>query len=42
MNRLNSAAVPPLLLLLLPQAGIVTDLWLWHGALIDVLADMKG
>jgi hypothetical protein len=32
-----------LLLLLLPlQHGIVTDIWLWHGAFIDVLADFKG
>uniref|UniRef100_A0A383W9N2 S1 motif domain-containing protein n=1 Tax=Tetradesmus obliquus TaxID=3088 RepID=A0A383W9N2_TETOB len=22
--------------------GIVTDIWLWHGAFIDVLADFKG
>jgi hypothetical protein len=31
-----------LLLLLLLQHGIVTDIWLWHGAFIDVLADFKG
>ncbi|KAF8068209.1 hypothetical protein HT031_001895 [Scenedesmus sp. PABB004] len=22
--------------------GVVTDLWLWHGALVDVLAEFKG
>lgn len=22
--------------------GIITDIWLWHGALVDVLADYKG
>lgn len=28
--------------LLLVQVGIITDIWLWHGALVDVLADFKG
>lgn len=26
----------------LVQVGIITDIWLWHGALVDVLADYKG
>lgn len=24
------------------QVGIVTDIWLWYGAFVDVLADFKG
>jgi hypothetical protein len=31
-----------MLLLLVNQVGIITDIWLWHGALVDVLADYKG
>jgi hypothetical protein len=30
------------LLLLLCQVGIITDIWWWHGAFVDVLADFKG
>ena len=29
-------------LLRVPQVGIVTDIWLWYGAFVDVLADFKG